>query len=245
MDPLAQRHLLTEEFQDTYQISESPHSFYVTLGQWAKETLGYGRCGCVVLAIGFRKRGAVMHGRCAIKYPHGVDADGWILANERKAMERLQPGNKAHANLCKMLDWIPKLTVDDATRSALVLEFVDGWTLADVCKRWARPLWVLMDVIMTSWLIQVGTGLEYMHEKGVVHNDLKLHNIMVTKNGDKIKIIDFGMSRVVPEGEDVDWSSDMAQLGRILAQLMSRRNPLVARDFEMVVVYLTFLRIWN
>jgi len=34
MDPLVSRHALNESQFDVYQISESPHSFYVTLGTW-------------------------------------------------------------------------------------------------------------------------------------------------------------------------------------------------------------------
>jgi len=64
--------------------------FFVFVGYQAQDPLGYGRCGCVVMAIGFQKKGAVMFGRVALKYPHGVDSEGWILHNEKLAMERLQ-----------------------------------------------------------------------------------------------------------------------------------------------------------
>jgi len=133
----------------------------------------------------------------------------------------------------KLLDWIPKLSVDNEVRSGCVFEFVDGWTLADVCRRWARPLWRLMDVIMLRWLIQIGRALEFIHQAGVVHKDLKLHNIMVTKNGDTVKLIDFGMARVTPENQTVEWQSDMAQLGRIVAQLLSRQDEEIGKQFEM------------
>ena len=135
--------------KEGYYFAESSHSFYVLLTSWATSTLGYGRCGAVVLAIAFAKRGAVLYGQVAIKYPHGVDEDGWLLMNERNVFKRLQGDDfsgKGHLHIVRATGWVDKVLVDgNIERPALVLEYVDGWTLQEICARWHRTLWVLMD----------------------------------------------------------------------------------------------------
>ena len=103
----------------------------------------------MVLAIAFAKKGAVLYGQVAIKYPHGVDTDGWLLMNERNVFRRIQGNDldsgQGHPNVVKALGWIDKVLVDDnVERPALVMEYVDGWTLQEICTRWHRSLWVLM-----------------------------------------------------------------------------------------------------
>ena len=71
----------------------------------------------------------------------------------------------------------------------LVLEFIDGETLADRLKR--GPI-AVDDAI--SLARQIAEALEAAHEKGVIHRDLKPGNVMVTPEG-KIKVLDFGLAR--------------------------------------------------
>jgi hypothetical protein len=105
-----------------------------------------------VLAIAFAKKGAVLYGQVAIKYPHGVDTDGWLLMNERNVFRRLQnnnlDGSGGHPNIVKALGWIDRVLVDGTVeRPALVMEYVDGWTLQEICTRWHRALWILMGTL--------------------------------------------------------------------------------------------------
>ena len=71
----------------------------------------------------------------------------------------------------------------------LVMELVDGETLADRIKRGAIPV----DEAIPLFL-QIAEGLEAAHEKGVIHRDLKLANIKVSEDG-TIKILDFGLAK--------------------------------------------------
>jgi serine/threonine protein kinase len=89
-----------------------------------------------------------------------------------------------------------------------------------------------IDVIMVRWLIQLGKGLAHLHKHNIVHNDLKLHNVMISKVGQTVKIIDFGMSRVAPLDGECAWQSDMAQLGRMVVQLIAHRSPAAMHDYE-------------
>jgi serine/threonine-protein kinase len=71
----------------------------------------------------------------------------------------------------------------------LVLELVDGETLADLLKR--GPLSV-PEAIRLS--LQVAEAIEAAHEKGIVHRDLKPANIKLTSEG-KVKVLDFGLAK--------------------------------------------------
>ena len=81
--------------------------------------------------------------------------------------------------------------VDVDGTKALILEFVDGPTLAE--RLAAGPL-ALDEVI--SIARQIATALEAAHENGVVHRDLKPSNIKVRPDG-TVKLLDFGLAKMV------------------------------------------------
>ena len=71
----------------------------------------------------------------------------------------------------------------------LVLELVEGDTLADRIKRGAIPVEESLKLAL-----QIAEALEAAHEKGVIHRDLKPANIKVTPDG-KVKVLDFGLAK--------------------------------------------------
>jgi serine/threonine protein kinase len=71
----------------------------------------------------------------------------------------------------------------------LVLELVEGETLADQIKRGPIPVEESLKLAL-----QIAEALEAAHEKGVIHRDLKPANIKVTPAG-KIKVLDFGLAK--------------------------------------------------
>ena len=84
----------------------------------------------------------------------------------------------------------------------LVLELVEGDTLADQIKRGAIPVEESLKLVL-----QIAEALEAAHEKGVVHRDLKPANIKVTPEG-KVKVLDFGLAKAFEEdGADVSVSN--------------------------------------
>ncbi|MHC4995193.1 MAG: protein kinase domain-containing protein [Planctomycetota bacterium] len=75
----------------------------------------------------------------------------------------------------------------------LVLELVEGLTLADRLKQGPIPLEEALDIAR-----QIAEALEAAHEHGVIHRDLKPANIKVTPDGD-VKVLDFGLAKVFDE----------------------------------------------
>ena len=81
----------------------------------------------------------------------------------------------------------------------LVLELVEGDTLADRLKRGAIPIEESLKLAL-----QIAEALEAAHARGVIHRDLKPANIKVTPDG-KVKVLDFGLAKAYA-GDEADVS---------------------------------------
>ena len=73
---------------------------------------------------------------------------------------------------------------------ALVMEFVEGPTLSDRIKRGRIPQAEAIGIAR-----QIAEAVEYAHEKGVIHRDLKPGNIKLTAAG-SVKVLDFGLAKI-------------------------------------------------
>ena len=91
-----------------------------------------------------------------------------------------------HPHICTLHDIGSQDGVD-----FLVLEFLDGETLADRLQRGALPL----DQALTI-AIKIADALDKAHSRGIIHRDLKPANIMLAKNGPKL--MDFGLAKPAP-----------------------------------------------
>ena len=80
---------------------------------------------------------------------------------------------------------------DGAGGLALVLEYVDGATLADRIAHGRMPLPEALRIAL-----QIAQALEAAHEKNVVHRDLKPANVKITSDG-KVKVLDFGLAKAL------------------------------------------------
>ena len=77
----------------------------------------------------------------------------------------------------------------------LVLELVEGDTLADSLNRGAIPIEESLKLAL-----QIAEALEAAHERGVIHRDLKPANVKVTPDG-KVKVLDFGLAKALAGDE--------------------------------------------
>jgi eukaryotic-like serine/threonine-protein kinase len=114
----------------------------------------------------------------------------------------------------------------------LVLELVEGETLADQIKRGPIPVEESLKLAL-----QITEALEAAHEKGVIHRDLKPANIKVTPEG-KVKVLDFGLAKAYAGGRaDLNFStsptmSNAATLQGIILGTAAYMSPEQAKGLE-------------
>ena len=116
-----------------------------------------------------------------------------LVANDPERVARFEREAQVLAALSHPhIGAIYGLEVADGGKSRyLILEFIDGESLASRLQRGALPL---DDAI--TYARQMLDALEAAHEKGIVHRDLKPGNVMLTTEN-QIKILDFGLARVI------------------------------------------------
>src|SRR5262245_58916557 len=73
----------------------------------------------------------------------------------------------------------------------LVLELIEGETLADRIARGPIPVEEALDIAKS-----ICEALETAHEKGIIHRDLKPTNVQITPEG-KVKVLDFGLAKAL------------------------------------------------
>jgi tRNA A-37 threonylcarbamoyl transferase component Bud32 len=110
-------------------------------------------------------------------------------AQERFFREVMAAAQLSHPNIVAAYE-----TEQAGDLQMLVMEFVPGQSLAEVLRR-KGPLPVTH---ACHYVRQVALGLEYAFERGLVHRDIKPHNLMLTPRGD-VKILDFGLAKLMSE----------------------------------------------
>src|SRR4030088_871273 len=104
-------------------------------------------------------------------------------AEQRFDREARTISSLSHPHICHLYDVVSQ----DGT-SYLVMEYLEGETLADRLRKGPLPL---EQVLKCG--IEICEGLEKAHRSGVIHRDLKPGNIMLTKRG--AKLMDFGLAK--------------------------------------------------
>jgi eukaryotic-like serine/threonine-protein kinase len=130
----------------------------------------------------------------------------------------------------------------------LVMEFLEGVSL-DCIIREERPLPLIEKLDL---IIQACNGLQYAHERDVIHRDIKPGNIMVVNQGATVKLVDFGIARIEDEanvtlpsqvmgtiqymspdqinGKPIDGRSDVFSMAVVLFQLLTGKLPFAGKD---------------
>jgi len=165
------------------------------------------------------------------------------LASDEDFLRRFQAESQAVA----MLSHINIVSIYDVCRSDgldyIVMELIDGMTLKQYMQKRGVPL---------NWrealhfITQIVRALGHAHSRGIVHRDIKPHNIMVLRDG-SVKVTDFGIARLTsaaqatltqealgsvhyisPEqakGSHVDGRSDLYSVGVMLYEMLTGRLP--------------------
>ena len=153
-----------------------------------------------------------------------------------------------HPNIVGVYD-----TGADGDTQFIVMEFVEGRTLADVLSSGKKPS-TLQSVELTQRIAQ---ALAVAHAHGIVHRDIKPANVMVTRES-TVKVMDFGIARMQtletapqtssvlgtptylsPEqaqGHGVDARSDIYSLGIVLYEILAGQPPFTG-DSPVAVAY--------
>jgi eukaryotic-like serine/threonine-protein kinase len=153
-----------------------------------------GRLGAGGMGVVYRAEHRVMSRTVALK----VMARRYTAnktAVERFRREVQAAARLAHPNIVTAHD------ADEANGTHfLVMEYVEGVSLDRlVRRRGPLPVATACQIIR-----QAALGLQHAHEKGMVHRDVKPHNLMVNRKG-HVKVLDFGLARLAAETDgDLD-----------------------------------------
>lgn len=144
----------------------------------------------------------------------------------------------SHPNIVSVYDVSTSISLE---ADYIVMELIEGITL----KQYLAKKGVLNWKETLHFAIQIAKALEHAHSCGIVHRDIKPHNVMVLKNG-SVKVTDFGIARMMSQGNTltkealgsvhyispeqakggrVDNRSDIYSLGVVMYEMMSGRPP--------------------
>jgi serine/threonine-protein kinase len=134
----------------------------------------------------------------------------------------------------------------------IVMEYVEGISLRKLIGQRALSIDEITDIA-----IQICSGLAKAHAAGIIHRDIKSHNLLIDKD-DRLRILDFGLAKVAhdtmttgngtvigtvsymsPEqvrGEKVDHRTDIWSMGVVLHELLTGRMPF-SGDNDHAMIY--------
>lgn len=135
-----------------------------------------------------------------------------------------------HPHICRTLSWEKASSLGHC----ILLEYVDGVTLKEFMQQGKLTLPLAIKIIT-----ELCSALQYIHSKQIVHRDLKPSNILITYNGNNVKLIDFSLSdcddydvlklpagtryylapEILQPGTSLDLRADIYSLGVIIGEM--------------------------
>jgi serine/threonine protein kinase len=149
-----------------------------------QECVGRGAMGIVYRAF---HRG--INRPVAVKMLHVVGADPAAVSSFRR--EALATAQMRHPNILQLYDFGE---VDGTPY--MIVEFVPGGSLADRLRAWDP---IPDPAVSLSLLTGIASALDYAHQRGVVHRDVKPANVLMDVNGNPI-LADFGIAKILQSG---------------------------------------------
>jgi serine/threonine protein kinase len=116
--------------------------------------------------------------------------------------EALAAARLVHPNVVQVFDFGQE---ESTGRQYIVMEFVDGFSCAEILRRLGR----LEPEPAVEILTQACRGLDYAHRNGVVHRDVKPGNLLRAREGGVVKLADFGIAKAAEQ-------SDITKVGSVL-----------------------------
>ena len=154
-----------------------------------------------------------------------------------------------HPNIISFVD-----SFERGTRLYIVMDFADGGDLAN--KLAAQRGKLLPEQQVIDWFVQLCLAMKHVHDRKILHRDLKTQNIFLTKDN-MIKLGDFGIAKVLkntrdlartqigtpyyfsPEicdGKPYNNKSDVWSLGVVLYEMLTLKHPFDGRSMQQLVV---------
>jgi len=142
---------------------------------------------------------------------------------------------------------------------AIVMDYADGGDLYQRIGRTRKAGQSIPERQIVRWFTEASLALKYMHDKHVLHRDLKSQNLFLTSS-DRLRVGDFGISKVLestaafaktaigtpyylsPEicqEKPYSFGSDVWALGCVLYELAALRVPFDAQNIQMLVQKIT------
>lgn len=232
------RNFLTEIVTD--RLSSSKLTAFRTVGKYIiKDVVGQGGWSVVYKGVH-----AKLNFPVAIKMmKHNMAMDEDFLRkfrNEAAIIARLN-----HPNIVKVYD------IEELYRTVfIIMEYLEGYSLGYLLEHMPRPSFAqILDI-----LLQICSGLEYAHKKGIIHQDIKPDNVLIQPDG-QARIVDFGLATppgsmemdlpgtifyVAPEqihGNPVDERTDIYSLGITAYEMVTGKRPFPEDDIGKLMYY--------
>lgn len=119
--------------------------------------------------------------------------------NEANALIKLN-----HPNIVKIFDY-----VEQENFACLIMEYINGYTLDEYIAKISGPL---PSAKATTIICAVLDAVQYAHDNKIFHRDIKPSNIMISKDGNTVRIMDFGIAKLT-DSSNFKTTHANAQLG--------------------------------